>query len=286
MVSNLTLTGEETFVSVIGAEPTLEGLLFDRVGTSFGGDEACHALYGPGSCNPVAVHLDATRAVLRGNTFLGSGEIGVHGGAAPVIEDNEMVEGSHVYLESIGDGTIVRGNTIRDVEHAGIAIYTTGRPLIEGNTISGAGGAAIEVGLQLAPGIAPTIRGNTLRGNATAIEVASGAEPTIEDNDFIDNRSGIVVAGSDAIIAGNRFDGNPSAIFVMRGAPTIADNVIRNGKVGIGLGSEDATPVLSGNTICDNETNLNLTFGATMPEIAGNDICADEAATTAPGEQP
>jgi hypothetical protein len=43
---------------------------------------------------------------------------------------------------------------------------------------------------------------------------------------------------------------------------------------------------LSGNTICDNEVNLNLTFGALMPEIAGNDICADEAATTAPGEQP
>jgi parallel beta-helix repeat protein len=180
VLSNLTISGEDAFVLVSGGSPTLEGLVFDGLGVMEPFEGGCHALFGPTGCNPVALRLEGTQARIIGNTFVHSGEIGVHGGASPTIEGNEMSGGSHIFLEEPGDDTVVRGNDIHDVDIAGIAIYSAGRPLIEGNTITAAGGAGIEVGLQLAPGIEPTIRANTISDSAIGIEVASGALPTIE----------------------------------------------------------------------------------------------------------
>jgi parallel beta-helix repeat protein len=273
LLSGLTLRGDQSFVLVIGGAPTLQDLVFDGVGSGFGGDETCHALFGPGSCNPVAVRFEGTQAQLLGSTFIDSAQVGVHGGASPLIEGNELSGGSFIFLEDFGDETVVRGNTIRDAGHAAIAIYTTGRPLIEGNIISGAGGSAIEVGLDLAPGIAPLIRGNTITESETGIQVAAGAEPVIEDNELVANGSAIVIAGADAVISGNRILDNASGVFVLQGTPTLEGNTISGGRVGLGLGSDRATPILVGNTICENETNLNLIFGAEMPTTEGNEIC-------------
>jgi len=85
-VSNLTLTGEDPLVHVVGGAPTLQGILFDHVGGVVDTDGGCHALFGPTGCNPISLRLDGTRALVSGNTFRDSGEIRVHGGAAPVIE--------------------------------------------------------------------------------------------------------------------------------------------------------------------------------------------------------
>lgn len=277
VLSHLTLSDSESHVELSGGAPTLHDLVFDGV-ASPPAAEVCHALFAPEGCNPLTISLDGARALVRDNVFRDSGQLKVHGGSTVIIEGNQMTGGSHVFLEAFGDGTLVRGNTFMNPGPAGIAIYTTGRPLIEGNVISGASSAGIKVGLLQAPDIAPIIRGNTISDSATGIEVTQGAEPTIEANRIIGNTSGIVITGSDAIIARNDLLDNANGIFVMAGAPMLAENAITGGKVGIGLGSDKAVPLLSGNTICENETNVNLIFGAEMPDMTGNDVCPETTA--------
>jgi parallel beta-helix repeat protein len=276
VLSNLTIHGPDSFVSVSGGAPVLDAIVFDGVGLLVEAEAGCHANFGPTGCNPVALDLDGTAARVTGNAFVDSGEIRVHGGAEPAIEGNDASGGSHIFLEEPGDEAVVRGNQLHDLEKAAIVVWSSGRPLIEGNEISDVGGAAIVVGLQLAPGIEPTIRGNAIIGASTGIEVAAGSLPTIESNTITGNTSGIVVVGSDAVITANELADNASGVFVMRGAPRLEANSIMGGKVGLGLGSDEATPILVGNTICDNETNLSLTFGAEMPATEGNELCADE----------
>jgi parallel beta-helix repeat protein len=278
-IKGLTIRGDDSFVLVTGGAPTFEDLTFDGVGMLTSTETGCHATFGPG-CNPVALRLDGTDARLIDSVFTGSGEIDVVGGGSPSIEGNDLSGGAHVFLEAPGDDTVVRGNEIHDMEAAGVVLFSTGRPLIEGNVIRAVDGAGIEVGLQLAPGIEPIIRGNTISGSGTAIQIASGALPTIEANVIRDNASGITLAGSDPDIARNDLSGNGSGVFIMRGAPTLEANTITGGKVGLGLGSDAATPVLVGNTICGNETNINATVGAPMPATEGNEICADEPAAS------
>ena len=211
--------GTGSYVLVSGGAPTLEGLVFDGMGFLVEAEAGCHANFGPTGCNPVALDLDGTQARVVGNTFIGSGEIRVHGGASPLIEGNDLSGASHILLEEPGDDTVVRANDFHDLEKAAIVVWSTGRPLIEDNAIEDVGGAAIVVGLQLAPGIEPTIRGNSVARSSTAIEVASGTLPTIEGNSLEGNTSGIVIVGSDAVVAGNELAGNGSGVFVMRGSP-------------------------------------------------------------------
>jgi parallel beta-helix repeat protein len=277
VLSNLTLTGPDSLVLVVGGAPTLQGLHFVDVGITFDGQgSTCHSAFGPTDCNPVALQLDGTRAHVLDSTFDGSGEINVGGGASPLIEGNHASGRSHVFLGEVGAETVVRGNTITATEKGGVVAYTTGRPLIEGNTISDSHSTAITVGLQLAPGIEPIIRGNVISGNETGIQLAAGTMPTIEGNELVGNTSAIVINGADARISGNHIQDNPSGIFIMQGAPTLEDNVISGGKVGLGLGGRRAVPTLTGNTICDNETNVSLVMGAEMPDTAGNEVCPDD----------
>lgn len=272
-VDGFTLSGPQAYVHVIGGAPTLEDLVLTDLGNTFVTEESCHALFGPTGCHAVSIDLQSTDAIVSGSTVRDSGQIRVHAGGSPLIEGNALSGGSHIFLEEFDEGTTVRGNTIDGADHSAIAIYASGRPLIEQNVITGSGTSGIEVGLQLEPGIEPTIRGNSISGNPTGIEVASGAMPTIEGNRFEGNASAIVIAGSDALVSDNRFVDNSSSVFIMRGAPVLDGNDVSGGKVGIGLGSDSAEPILTGNRVCDAETSINLIFGAEMPDLEGNEIC-------------
>ena len=261
-VSNLTLTGENSQVLVSGGAPTLQGLLFDGVGIPYAG--------GSGQSFAFSLKLtDGTRARVTGNTFVDGGEVNVWLGSAPLIDDNELSGGPHIFLPEPGDGTVIRGNTVSGALVNGIAVRMKGSPLIEDNTIIDAGSLGIRaIGTEV-------IRDNTISGSPTGISVLSGAQPTIEGNEFTDNRFGISLGRSDALVVGNTITGGDNGIVLtLGGSPTLDGNTVGGASNrGIVIG-HDTSPTLTGNTICDNATNLFVAENA-APVLEDNEICED-----------
>ena len=121
---------------VSGGAPTLEGLLFDEVGIPYAGF--------PGQSFAFSLKLtDGTQARVTGNTFVDGGEVGVWLGSAPLIDDNALSGGPHIFLPGFGDGTVIRGNTVSGALVNGIFVGIKGNPLIEDNTIIDAGSLGI-----------------------------------------------------------------------------------------------------------------------------------------------
>jgi nitrous oxidase accessory protein NosD len=271
-LSGLTIHAAGSFVHVAGGQPTLQDIRFEAVGSAMETDD-CHALIGPDSCNPVAVRIEGGDPTVAGNAFEGPGGIFVAADAAPAILDNLFEGGGHVFLEAPGDGTIVAGNTFSQPAPSGIAVFGAGRPDLLDNVISEAGTSAIDIGLNRQPGIEPVIRGNAIVDSPTGIQLHQDADALVESNVMSGNTTAIVITGSDARLADNQFIDNATGVFVLQGSPVLEDNLIRGGTVGLGLGSDRATPVLVGNAICGNETDINLVFGAEMPDTSADAPC-------------
>ena len=287
VLSNLTLTGEKSQVLISGGTPTLEGLLFDGVGIPYAAP--------PGQSFAVSLWLtDGTRARVTGNTFVDGGEISVRGGSAPLIDDNELSGGPHVYVPQFGDGMVIRGNTVSGALVNGILVGMKGSLLIEGNTIIDADSHGIRAignevirdntisgsatGISVESG-APKIEGNVLTDNETGMMVAFGTRPTIEGNELIDNRLGIGLVGSDALVVRNTITSGEAGIVVTTGgSPTLDSNTVRGASIrGIAVGG-GTSPTLTGNAICDNATNLFVDGNAAPVIDETNEICEDVVA--------
>jgi parallel beta-helix repeat protein len=156
-----------------------------------------------------------------------------------IVEDND-IDGS--ISAGAGDGTIIRGNTIR-----GGGEPADGRP---GSAIgiTGSGTAIVE--------------GNEIIDSPYGIDISgSGATPQVSRN---------TIRGSVTM-----------AILVDRAAaPTISGNTIEGNGTGISVAGVTTTPVVTGNSFCDNQTDLRVPEGSTLT-LDGNTICG-VAVTAAP----
>ncbi len=271
-LENLTFRGASSVVLASGGSPMLRGLRFDGVD----GRSEISSFHGSKAWSQAIIVNGGSTATIEGNSLNGLGGILITDLSDPHVLRNELI-GTRVAImgRGLGNQAIIQDNTIRGGTNAGVLITGPTTALVEGNVISDIDASGILVGERTAVGIDPILRDNIISGSGTAITVSSGARPTIEGNDLTGNTSAIVVVGSDLSITGNDLRDNATGIFVMQGAPLLDGNAITGGAVGLGLGGDRATPSLTGNTICGNQTNVSLTFGAAMPDTIGNDICVD-----------
>ena len=294
-LTGFTFTGPTSDgVIVSGGSPALEGLVFREVGMPYEGGSECSR-----PCDSLSI-IDGSTATVRGNTFIDGGSLNAGGGAAPRIEGNELTGGPYIPLSDVGEGTIVRRNTVSAAHREGIGIYRRTTALIEGNMITGAGSNGITVGF-VESGVDPVIRGNTVSGSQTGISVALHAAPTIEGNTIVDNRTGIAAGDAPGTaIIDNQLTDNQVGITIEGSAGSVTGNTVRGGSVGIlisGLldpnaesprlidnlieGASDrglvigarSSPKLSGNRVCDNSTNLVVHDDATPDIDDTNEIC-------------
>jgi parallel beta-helix repeat protein len=185
----------------------------------------------------IAMGGSGQKPIIRGNTLLDGASIGwMDPGSSGIVEDNDIVGFMGGYA---GDGTIIRGNRIREGYQAGpgergsaIRLTGSGTAIVEGNDIGDS-----QYGIDVTgSGGTPHITGNTIRGSAFA------------------------------------------AIIVDRGAPTIDGNVLERNATGIEVIGATTTPVLAGNTFCGNGVDLAVPDGSTLT-LDGNTICAGAASS-------
>lgn len=275
-LTDLTIRGMAGQVVIVGGSPVLTGLALTGTGVPFGSTTACTDDRGCG--NSLTVDAGST-ARIRGNRFEGGADLVVTGNADPVIEDNELIDGPHFYLEDPGDAAILRNNAIRGTFDRAIGVFAPTTMLIEGNRIADAGGDGITIGWELSAGVDPLVRRNTISGSGTAIKVANQAKPRIEGNDLRDNLTGILLINSAATIVGNTIHGTQGlGISVPTGgAPVIEANVLEHNGHALSL---NAAPdaVMAGNRFCGNAIDYRLD-GVVAPPPAGNPTCDAESST-------
>ncbi len=191
----------------------------------------------------------ASTPTFEGNTITAQ-RISVWAGGPLTIRTNTLLDGATVILGDVG-GSIVEGNDI-DGEISGVGDGT----IIRGNTIRGGGepsdgrpGSAIAIGSGTA-----IVEDNEIIDSPRGIDISgSVATPRI---------SGNTIHGSTEV-----------AILVDLGtAPTIDANVIEGNRTGIEVRGADTTPVMTGNTFCGNQTDLKAPNGSTLT-LDGNTIC-------------
>ncbi len=275
-VSGITFRGENARVIVDGGAPLLKDLAFDAVSKPSTGAE--RSFVGSSEVGALVINGGST-ATIRGSSFTEGGNLKVLEHSNTLIENNTFSGGPGI-AGDFGDGSIVRDNTMSGTFDSAIVLGQPTTMLIEGNTISGAGANAIEVGWGgQSPGVDPIIRGNTVIGSVgTGINLAADTNPTIEDNVIVGNRLGISVFRTDPVIARNELTDNVTGIMVTVGAPTLEGNTIDGGTVGLLLAGNGTNATLLGNTICGNETNLRVGDGIESPDDSANDICVDSLA--------
>jgi parallel beta-helix repeat protein len=284
-LSGITFRGERSQVVASGGAPTLEGLAFEGTGIAFDGTIAPSARY-----NSIVVNGGST-ATVRNNVLTAGGPIGVFDQSSPIIEQNTLIGGPHIWGRNIADGAVFRGNTVTDAIVHGIGVFDgTGAVTIEANVISNPGAEGITAwvgtleitdnrisgggyGISTEPGADARIEGNRLTDNRIAIALGKG---WARGNSLSGNDVGVSLGGT-AEASGNEIVDGVTGIAAMSGSPTISGNSISGNGQGLVIGI-GATPVLSGNTICDNAANLVVPDGADPPDTSGNEICADGVA--------
>jgi hypothetical protein len=222
-LSGFTLDSKTAHVNVSGGAPTLEDLWFRNVGVPFEG----------GAFVPPALFITGASSVtVRDNLFTDSGAIDVSGDAAPLIERNELLRGSAIRLYSAGEGTVIRGNTIRDNLSFALRIEGGGALLVEGNVLDGSGTEAVSIGFGAARVTRPVLRKNTITRAPLGIRIFAGTAPILEGNRI------------DADGAAIHFEGPANAVF--------SGNTICGAESIVSLRDPDMpTPSLEGNEICD-----------------------------------
>lgn len=266
VLSNLTLSGVRSSVHATGGSPTISGLVLEGVGIPYEGGGS------PGPGNGLIVNAGST-ATLTGNALNGGGPIGIFDLSEPLIEGNTLADGPHIW-GGFGDGTIIRGNTITGPLIRGIGLFDPSSPLIEGNTINGAG----QNGIDLDGGGAPLVRGNTISGaRVFGISAPTGA-PTISGNTLLENGSAIAWNARAGTIENNTVTGGSAGIVITAGSPDVRDNAIEGVERRGLVVARGASPTLSGNTSCGNGENLLIVEGASPVIDDSNEICEDAPA--------
>ncbi|MFV2063827.1 MAG: pectinesterase family protein, partial [Chloroflexota bacterium] len=79
-ISGLTFRGDWAGIDIIGGEPTIQGVVFDHVGSPFRSGL-------PGKGIPIAL-TEASRAHIIESEFINSADFGIFGLSSPTVEDN------------------------------------------------------------------------------------------------------------------------------------------------------------------------------------------------------
>ena len=272
-VADLTLRGglDTQGMNLVGGAPTVRGVVFDGTGVPYESNQL-------GQGGSLTILGDAQ---VLDSSFVGGGEIlvGLFGNA--VLENNELTDGPHIYLQAPGADAVVRNNTIKGTFDRAIGLFGETTMTIENNTIVGAGGDGITVGWNTANDrlINPLITGNDISDSLVGIKVHNGADPVVESNRLSGNETAVINLGAAATYAGNELTGNDIG-FSFQGSPTLADNSVVDGGVGLVVYGSDTQPVLTGNTVCGNDTNVQLAEDGETPPLEyddSNEICEDGA---------
>jgi hypothetical protein len=265
-ISGLTFRGEPSLVIVSGGSPTIQDSVFDNVGWAFG-------TRGTGN-DGSSIHVnDGSTATIVRNSLIGGGPVGVFGESVPLIDENSLTGGPHIYLASQGEGTVVKANTIDGTLRWGIGVFDRDPVTIEGNMITNPG----QNGINLSSG-SGTIRDNVISGAQLTAIATGNWDATVVGNKLTDNQIAISYSAAEGLIEGNVVEGGVVGIVVVGRSPLVKDNVVR-GVEGRGIVvGVNTSPTLSGNTSCENGTNLFIGEGAEPDIDESNEICEDAPA--------
>lgn len=272
-VRGLTLRGEHSRLVINGGAPTVEDLYLKDVDLAFPGDSSFVS----------AIHINAgSQAVIRDSLLEGGGEIAIWDDSSPIIEDNVLRDGPHIWawFDTGGSTPVIRGNVIEGFHVRGIGMFIRSKAaLIEGNTIRGTGdGIAFGTG---ADDQASVVRGNIIEVDGTGILMEEPA-PTISENDISGAATAIsfvqtsvsVVPGATATLTGNTIHSNGTGILIVKGTPTIQGNALDDNAVALAFASSVAANV-NGNTLCGNTVDQQVD-GEPTPLDPGNTRCASD----------
>lgn len=266
-LSGFTFTGDDSATVLIdGGSPVLTGLVFSHQHVPFGSPGSTMSSTG----NVISL-AGGTTATITDNRFFETSGFGSFDASEPLIEGNTLEAGSHLWGH-FGDGAIIRGNTIDGALTNGIALVAPTAMLIEDDVITGSAQNGI-AGTLNPRDVAPTIRGNDIRGSGSAaIALGRGSAGELVDNTLVDNVAGIALTGSDALVSGNSITGGTNGIVALSaGAPTIADNLIEGSTTGLWIG-RSVTATVDGNTICGVVTDIAVDDGGESV-IGDNELC-------------
>lgn len=264
-VSGLTFSGLQSAIIVDGGAPLLAELHLDRVAEPYSGS-------GEADGNAVIIGGGST-AQLRDSQLTDAGPLGVFF-AAPLIEDNLLEGGSHVW-GYMNDGAVLRGNEIRDTRTDAVHIYLGGEMLVEGNTFSDNTGEGLTARPQSAihsEGPKHLVaRANAISGSTNSIAMTGIDVATLVDNRLVADGIGITLGASEGTISDNEIGGDGSGILISGpGSVSIVDNLIEVGFRGIVVG--DGSPTVEGNVVCGGDASIQVAPRA-EPVVGENEVC-------------
>lgn len=136
----------------------------------------------------IGVHTDSTRAVLDGQGVLSDGMVG--SGSDLVIEGFEVRNyTANGLMIDLATNITFRDLHVEDTGLYGVYPVEVVGVVVEGTTVIGARDAGIYVGQSKDI----VVRGNTVHGNVTGIEIENSVNALVEDNDVYDNAGGVLV---------------------------------------------------------------------------------------------
>ena len=190
---------------------------------------------------------------LRHCRILGAEAISIMAGDH-TVEDCEVTGGARGLVVSGKNARpLVARNRLFDLPEGGIDCRSGSAPRVLGNIIERCG----PFGISASRGAGAEIRGNTIVGCATGVELSHG-EPAISGNTIRRCERGIALsyAGGEQPVQGNRLEENVIGISVQQfSAPEIRGNLIAGGRQGV-LCFKGAHPLIEGNTIRGAEVGI------------------------------
>jgi hypothetical protein len=259
-IENLTFRGTDSRLFLDDGAPMIDGVMFDGVG-----EPAV-----PGTARAQAIIFTGrSKGTVRDSVFRGGGGINVFAAAAPVIERNQLDEGTVIYGD-YADGTIIRENTFTGPGAFSIRFGEPAEVLVKSNEIRGR-----EYGIDTVNGLgSATIEGNTISGATTAIS-ADGSTGQVIDNAISDSVVGISWSGEGGVIADNTIRDGATGIIVGAGTVTVQGNTVEGAENTGMLVYATATAELSGNTLCGNTVDIEIVDGADVSDDGSNVACDD-----------
>ena len=229
-------------------------------------DQVGQAYEGSGATTGAVVVQGLGKPVFTENELIGGGGLSAYADADPVFEGNTLHESGAIHGD-FGADAVIRDNTITGDERQGITFLGATAATVAGNTIEDK-----DWGITTGEGI-----------NVTTSADGSTFEPTIVGNS----------------ISGSRF----FAINLSGGSPTVDDNALAGGGVGMSLartsgivsgndisGFADGVvinggdPKLINNSISGNGRGLTVNGSSTQATLSGNTICDNEINLDDPGD--
>ncbi|RLE21211.1 MAG: hypothetical protein DRJ50_09565 [Actinobacteria bacterium] len=237
-----------------------------------------------------AVLISGSDALVTGLTFQGVDTSVIVEGGSPNLRDlvfdgagrpfsgTEGEPGQYELVITSGSSAHIADNTM--IGGAGITVGDRSNPIIEGNSIRGAG----DSGIQAASAIShhPTIRDNDISGVRFGIQMSggmpggkaheAGGMPVISGNDVSAELVGISLGESDAVVYDNTVRDSLNGIVLSGGGSAeVMGNTVEVTGYGIDIGVY-ASPIVDGNTVCGGTVSIKV-HDTANPKIGENTTC-------------